>query len=162
LAVIVKPCPPTDAALGLTNVSTEEDVWMERFVLYWEQADASAHATNATISHLREHIRTRSSRAILPGRQADKNALRSIRVLRKSAMIQFSAGSTLYFHPRWGETFSVKVEPAPENRKNPHQTGLFLIPPEDAQVNLERPHTAYLSDGVMHSARQTVARRGEP
>ncbi len=33
LAVIVKPCPPTVAALGLTNVSVEEAVWMERFVL---------------------------------------------------------------------------------------------------------------------------------
>jgi hypothetical protein len=33
LAVIVKPCPPTVAVLGLTNVSVEEDVWMERFVL---------------------------------------------------------------------------------------------------------------------------------
>src|ERR1700680_1662531 len=72
LAVIVKPCPPALAVWGLTNVSLEEEVWMERFVLYWEQADASPHATNATISHLREHIRTRSSRATLagtPGRQ---------------------------------------------------------------------------------------------
>jgi hypothetical protein len=33
LAVIVKPWPPTVAVLGLTNVSVEEDVWMERFVL---------------------------------------------------------------------------------------------------------------------------------
>jgi hypothetical protein len=33
LAVIVKPCPPTVAVLGLTKVSTEEEVWMERFVL---------------------------------------------------------------------------------------------------------------------------------
>jgi len=33
LAVIVKPCPPTVAELGLTKVSTEDDVWMERFVL---------------------------------------------------------------------------------------------------------------------------------
>jgi hypothetical protein len=105
LAVIVNPCPPTVAELGLTKVSTDEDVWMERFVLYWEQADASPHTTNATTSHLREHIRTRSSRAILPRRWADKNRVRallgarqtnvrSIRVLRKSAMIQFSAGST--------------------------------------------------------------------
>jgi hypothetical protein len=60
LAVIVKPCAPAVAALGLTNVSTEEDVWMERFVLYWEQADANPQAMSATISHLREHIRTRS------------------------------------------------------------------------------------------------------
>jgi hypothetical protein len=71
LAVIVKPGPPTSAELGLTKVSTEEDVWMERFVLYCEQAEASPQATNATISHLREHIRIRSSRAILPGRTAD-------------------------------------------------------------------------------------------
>jgi hypothetical protein len=33
LAVIVKLCAPTVAVLGLTNVSTEEDVWMERLVL---------------------------------------------------------------------------------------------------------------------------------
>jgi hypothetical protein len=33
LAVIVKLGPPTTAVLGLTNVSVEEDVWMERFVL---------------------------------------------------------------------------------------------------------------------------------
>jgi len=33
LAVIVKPCPPTVAVPGLTKVNTEEDVWMERFVL---------------------------------------------------------------------------------------------------------------------------------
>jgi hypothetical protein len=33
LAVIVKPCPPTAAELGLTNARMEEDVWMERFVL---------------------------------------------------------------------------------------------------------------------------------
>jgi hypothetical protein len=33
LAVIVKPCPPTIAELGLTNVRTEEEVWIERFVL---------------------------------------------------------------------------------------------------------------------------------
>jgi len=51
---------------------------MERFVLYWEQAEASPHAINATISHLREHIRTRSSRAILPGPWADKNRTRAV------------------------------------------------------------------------------------
>jgi hypothetical protein len=67
---------------------------MERLVLYWEQADASPHATNATISHLREHIRTRSSRDVLPEVRADKNALRTIRVLRKSMMIQFWASPT--------------------------------------------------------------------
>jgi hypothetical protein len=33
LAVIVKLCAPTVAVLGLTNASTEEDVWMERLVL---------------------------------------------------------------------------------------------------------------------------------
>jgi hypothetical protein len=33
LAVIVKPCPPTVALVGLTKVSTEEEVWMERLVL---------------------------------------------------------------------------------------------------------------------------------
>ena len=33
VAEIVKPCPPTVAVLGLTNISVEEAVWMERFVL---------------------------------------------------------------------------------------------------------------------------------
>lgn len=75
LAVIVKPCVPAVAALGLTNVSEEDDVWMERLVLYCEQAEASPQATSATISHLREHIRTRSSRAILPEFRAEKNDL---------------------------------------------------------------------------------------
>ena len=32
-AVIVKPCPPTAAALGLMKVRTDEAVWMERLVL---------------------------------------------------------------------------------------------------------------------------------
>jgi len=73
-------------------------------------------------------------------------------------MIQFSAGSTLYFHPRRGETLGVKAQPAPQNRKNPHQTGLFLIPLEDAQVNPDPPHTAYRSSREMHSARAPVAR----
>src|SRR5882672_4844577 len=35
------------------------------------------------------------------------------RVLRKSAMIQFSASSTLHIHPNAGETFRVNVQPAP-------------------------------------------------
>jgi len=65
---------------------------MERFVLYWEQAEASAQATSATNSHLREHIRTRSSTAILPEFRAEINELRFIRVRRNSAMIPFSAG----------------------------------------------------------------------
>jgi FAD synthase len=77
-AVIVKPCPPTVAVLGLTKERTEEEVCRERFVLYWEQAEASAHATNATMSHLRENIRTRSSRAILAQRQADKSRARAL------------------------------------------------------------------------------------
>ncbi len=41
--------------------------------------------------------------------------------------------------PPQGETFTEKAEPAPKNRKNPHQTGLFLIPLADAQVNPEHP-----------------------
>jgi hypothetical protein len=32
-AVMVKPCAPTVAALGLTNARTEDDVWIERLVL---------------------------------------------------------------------------------------------------------------------------------
>jgi len=61
-AVIVKPCAPALTVLGLTKDSTEADVWTLRFVLNSEHAEASPHATSATISHLREHIRTRSSR----------------------------------------------------------------------------------------------------
>ena len=73
-------------------------------------------------------------------------------------MILFSAGSTTHFHLRQGETFSVKARArALEIRKNPHQTGLFLIPPEAAQVNPDRPETAYRSSREMHSARWTVA-----
>jgi len=34
LAVIVKPCPPTVAVLGLRKERMEDDVWMERLVLY--------------------------------------------------------------------------------------------------------------------------------
>ena len=63
LAVIVKPCPPTGQALGLTKVSVDEEVWMLRFVLYWEHADAKPQIVNATINHFREPIRTRSSSA---------------------------------------------------------------------------------------------------
>jgi hypothetical protein len=63
LAVIVKPPPPVVAVWGLKNDNVEDDVCTLRLVLNSEQAEASPHATNATISHLREHIRTRSSRA---------------------------------------------------------------------------------------------------
>jgi len=48
---------------------------------------------------------------------------------------------------------NVKAEPAPKNRKNPHQTGLFLIPLADAQVNPEHPHTPYCSSLEMQSER---------
>jgi hypothetical protein len=90
-AVIVKLCDPTVAELGLTNVRVEEDVWMERFVLYCEQAEVSPHAISTRINHLREHIRTRSSRATLPGQRADKNASISIQVLRESETFQSSS-----------------------------------------------------------------------
>jgi hypothetical protein len=33
LAVIVKPCEPTVAVLGLTNDNTDEEVWIDRLVL---------------------------------------------------------------------------------------------------------------------------------
>jgi hypothetical protein len=85
---------------------------------------------NATISHLREHIRTRSSRANLPGSRLDVNRVRalvgarlkilsSIWGLRKLAIIQFSTNSTLHIHPRTGEFFRVSAKPTPVNRKNP-------------------------------------------
>jgi hypothetical protein len=81
LAVIVKPPPPTVAVWGLRNVSVDDDVWVVRLVLNSEQADASPHATNATISHLREHIRTRSSRATRR-KTGQTKTLSTIRVLR--------------------------------------------------------------------------------
>jgi hypothetical protein len=66
--------------------------------------------------------------------------------------------------------FSVKEEPAPKNRKNPHQTGLFLIPLADAQVNPEPLHSPCfgrlhvepapdLSSVEMHGSLRPVARR---
>ena len=72
-------------------------------------------------------------------------------------MIQFSAGSTHHLH-HWEVKHSAqKRSPRPKIRKNPHQTGLFLIPPEDAQVNPEHPHTAYRRSVQMHSVRRSVA-----
>ena len=73
-------------------------------------------------------------------------------------MIQFSAGSTHHVHPWEVKHSAEKRSPRPGIRKNPHQTGLFLIPPEHAQVNPEHRHTAYRSSREMHSARHPVAR----
>lgn len=102
----MNPWLPTGAVLGLTKESVDEAVWMERFVLYWEQADATPHATIARISHLREYIRTLSSQAIrrktgqeklISGRSAahaiiDQSIrVLSIGVLMKSAIILFRA-----------------------------------------------------------------------
>src|ERR1700739_3212750 len=58
LAVMVNPCPPTGQIVGLTNDRVEEDVWMLRFVLYCEQADASPQSNNAQLRHIWEPIRT--------------------------------------------------------------------------------------------------------
>jgi hypothetical protein len=63
-AVMGKPVEgtvPTATEEGLRNVRTEVDVWVVKFVLNWEQPPASPATTSATISHLREYIRTRSS-----------------------------------------------------------------------------------------------------
>jgi len=63
-AVIGKPVEgtaPTATEDGLRNVRTEEDVWVVKLVLNWEQPPASPNTTSAAISHLREYIRTRSS-----------------------------------------------------------------------------------------------------
>ena len=51
LAVMVNPCAPTGQVAGLTNDRVEEDVWMLRFVLYCEQADASPQISTARLSH---------------------------------------------------------------------------------------------------------------
>ena len=148
LAVSVKLCPPAVHEPGLTKLRTEDDVWMERLVLYWEQAQASPQATSATISNLREHIRTRSSRAILPRFRAGNITLRSIlkpglkpgpdaeEVSDESVSSRLrAAGSHLEeeTHPRKTGSCALK-------RENPHQTGLFLIPPEYAQVNRNQPN----------------------
>jgi hypothetical protein len=101
LAVIVKLCVPTVAELGLTNDRTEDDVWMERFVLYCEQAEDSPHAKITRTNQLREHIRTRSSRATLPVQRADKNASLSIQVLRKSETFQFCSRLRALFSLLW-------------------------------------------------------------
>jgi hypothetical protein len=61
VAVMVKSESPAFAVWGLRNVRTEEDVWIVKFVLNWEQPPASPITTSAAISHLREYIRTRSS-----------------------------------------------------------------------------------------------------
>jgi hypothetical protein len=63
-AVIGKPVEGTaliGSEAGLRNTRTEVDVWVVKFVLNWEQPAASPNTTSATISHLRENIRTRSS-----------------------------------------------------------------------------------------------------
>ena len=57
LTVRVKSDPPAVCVAGDTNDTDDEDVCRLRFVLNWEQADASIHAATAAISHLREYIR---------------------------------------------------------------------------------------------------------
>jgi len=61
VAVMMKSESPAFAVWGLRNVRAEEDVWIVRFVLNWEQPPASPNTTSAAISQLREYIRTRSS-----------------------------------------------------------------------------------------------------
>jgi hypothetical protein len=60
LAVSVKSVPPAGWCAGLRKVRAEEDVWLVKFVLNWEQPPASPNTASAAISHLRETIRTRS------------------------------------------------------------------------------------------------------
>lgn len=75
-------------------------------------------------------------------------------------MIQFSAGFVLLsVHPCVSERLRLNALPGPLNRKNHHQTGLFLIPPEDAQVNPNYPHQACRSSLEMQSLGGPVARR---
>jgi len=61
VAVMVKLESPALAVCGLRNISSEDDVWIVKFVLNWEQPPASPNTTSAAISQLREYIRTRSS-----------------------------------------------------------------------------------------------------
>jgi hypothetical protein len=61
LAVSGNSVPPAGCCAGLRNVSTEEDVWLVKFVLNWEQPPARPNTASAAISHLREYIQTRSS-----------------------------------------------------------------------------------------------------
>jgi hypothetical protein len=98
-AVMGKPVEgtvPAGTEEGLRNVRTEVEVWVVKFVLNWEHPPASPAITSATISHLREYIRTLSSPIYPARRRAGENPVRTIRVLRKPATIECSgAGSTL-------------------------------------------------------------------
>src|ERR1700675_1158941 len=70
IAPVTKPAPfavmgtfesPAFAVWGLRNARTEEDVWVVKFVLNWEQPPTIPNTASDAISHLREYIRTRSS-----------------------------------------------------------------------------------------------------
>ena len=126
-AVIVKPVEGTAPAAteaGLRNVRTEVDVWFVKFVLNWEQPPTRPNTASAAIIHLREYIRTRSSPSHpceTPGR-------------RKSC--EYNPGAEEISDDRVIGC-GLDLEPA-RIKKNPRQTGLFLIPPELAQVNYTR------------------------
>src|SRR6476469_5750211 len=90
------------------------------------------------MSHLRETIRTRSSRAILPDFGQTETGYEPCRA-RKTFQIKPGA-EEISDDPVIGglkatvstlrlETIVVAVESAFKNRRNPPQTGPFLIPP---------------------------------
>jgi hypothetical protein len=60
LAVSGTSAPPAVTTWGLKYVRIEEDVWLVKFVLNWEQPPTSPNTASPAISHLRETIRTRS------------------------------------------------------------------------------------------------------
>jgi hypothetical protein len=63
---------PAFTVWGFKYATDEEDVWMVRFVLNWEQPPARPTTVSAAMSHLRETIRTRSPlnlRCKMPGQR---------------------------------------------------------------------------------------------
>src|SRR5229473_5934141 len=137
-AVIGKPVEgtaPTATEDGLRNVRTEEDVWVVKLVLNWEQPPASPNITSAAISHLREYIRTRSSPSYpreTPGRRTSCENNPGAEEASGNRVIGRRLDSYTERPDRIG------AQSPPEFRRNPRQTGLFLIPPEPAQVNCGR------------------------
>jgi hypothetical protein len=60
LTVIVKAGSPAFTVCGFKNDTDEEDVWIDKFVLNWEQPPVRPNTASVAINHLRENIRIRS------------------------------------------------------------------------------------------------------
>jgi hypothetical protein len=161
-AVMVKSEPPAFAVWGLRNDRNEDDVWLVKFVLNWEQPPTKPDIASAAIIHLHEYIRTRSSPSHpceTPGRR--KSCENNPRAEETSDDQMIGRGLYSYaerlpwaLQPRWGEIKGLQMKRgARQNLEKPRQTGLFLIPPEPAQVN-----SGAVSHPFLHS--NSDARRG--